>query len=101
MPNLAVMNDTVPVPAPDKLPAPIRMTGIGNSRIAIKANAEARSWFDQGLILPHDFWNYESAKAFQQSIRAILAAPCIIGPRSSRNFPQIAQAHKPSAPALS
>jgi len=45
------------------------MTGIGNSHIAIKATPEAQAWFDQGLSLLHDFWDYESAKAFEQSIR--------------------------------
>ncbi len=69
MPNMPAMDDMVPVPAPDKLPAPIKMTGIGNGHITIKANAEAQAWFDQGLNLLHDFWDYESAKAFEQSIR--------------------------------
>ena len=26
-------------------------------------------WFDQGLNLLHDFWDHESARAFEQSIR--------------------------------
>jgi tetratricopeptide (TPR) repeat protein len=63
------MDDTEPVPPPDQLPVPIRMTGIGNSHIAIKASPEAQAWFDQGLSLLHDFWDYESAKAFEQAIR--------------------------------
>jgi tetratricopeptide (TPR) repeat protein len=63
------MDDMKPVPPPDQLPAPIKMTGIGNSHITIKANAEAQEWFDQGLSLLHDFWDYESAKAFQEAIR--------------------------------
>jgi tetratricopeptide (TPR) repeat protein len=63
------MADMRPIPAPDQLPVPIRMTGIGNSHIAIKASPEAQAWFDQGLTLYHDFWDYESAKAFQQAIR--------------------------------
>jgi hypothetical protein len=54
---------------PEQLPVPIRMAGIGNSHITIKANAEAQTWFDQGLSLLHDFWDYESAKAFEQAIR--------------------------------
>jgi tetratricopeptide (TPR) repeat protein len=54
---------------PDQLPVPIRMSGIGNSHIAIKATPEAQAWFDQGLSLLHDFWDYESAKAFEQAIR--------------------------------
>jgi tetratricopeptide (TPR) repeat protein len=57
------------VPPPEQLPVPIRMTGIGNSHITIKANAEAQAWFDQGLSLMHDFWDYESAKAFEQAAR--------------------------------
>ena len=56
-------------PPPDQLPPPIRMTGIGNSHIAIKATPEAQAWFDQGLSLLHDFWDYESARAFEQGIR--------------------------------
>ena len=55
---------------PDQLPAPQRMTGIGNSHIAIKANGEAQAWFDQGLSLLHDFWDYESARAFEQAVRS-------------------------------
>jgi tetratricopeptide (TPR) repeat protein len=63
------MADMQPIPPPEKLPLPIRMTGIGNSHIAIKASPEAQAWFDQGLSLLHDFWDFESAKAFEQSIR--------------------------------
>jgi tetratricopeptide (TPR) repeat protein len=57
------------LPPPEQLPVPIRMTGIGNSHITIKATPEAQVWFDQGLTLLHDFWDYESAKAFEQAIR--------------------------------
>lgn len=63
------MADMRPIPPPEQLPAPIKMTGIGNSHIAIKATPEAQVWFDQGLSLLHDFWDYESARAFEQSIR--------------------------------
>jgi tetratricopeptide (TPR) repeat protein len=56
-------------PPPDQLPVPIHMTGIGNSHITIRATPEAQAWFDQGLSLLHDFWDYESAKAFEQAIR--------------------------------
>lgn len=58
-----------PVPPPEKLPIPVKMTGIGNSHITIKATPEAQAWFDQGLSLQHDFWDYEAAKAFEQAIR--------------------------------
>jgi tetratricopeptide (TPR) repeat protein len=57
------------IPAPDKLPPPIKMTGIGNSHITITATPEAQAWFDQGLNLLHDFWDYESERAFEQSVR--------------------------------
>jgi tetratricopeptide (TPR) repeat protein len=57
------------LPAPDKLPAPLKMTGLGNSHIAIKATPEAQFWFDQGLNEMHDFWDYESLRSFEQSVR--------------------------------
>jgi predicted Zn-dependent protease len=63
------MDGMQPVSPPEQLPVPIKMTGIGNSHITIKASPEAQAWFDQGLSLLHDFWDYESAKAFEQSIR--------------------------------
>jgi tetratricopeptide (TPR) repeat protein len=63
------MADMQPVPPPEQLPVPAKMTGIGNSHITIKATPEAQAWFDQGLSLLHDFWDYESAKAFEQAIR--------------------------------
>jgi len=63
------MTDMTPVAPPEQLPAPVKMTGIGNSHITIKASAEAQAWFDQGLSLLHDFWDYESVKAFEQAIR--------------------------------
>jgi len=71
MPGMA---DVQPVPPPEQLPIPIKMTGIGNSHIAIKASPEVQAWFDQGLSLLHDFWDYESAKAFEQAVR--LAPNC-------------------------
>lgn len=57
------------VPPPANLPPPLKMTGIGNSHLAITATPEAQIWFDQGLNLLHDFWDYESERAFEQSIR--------------------------------
>jgi tetratricopeptide (TPR) repeat protein len=63
------MDDMQSVDPPEKLPVPVKMTGIGNSHIQIKATPEAQAWFDQGLSLMHDFWDYEAAKAFQQGIR--------------------------------
>jgi tetratricopeptide (TPR) repeat protein len=58
------------IPAPEQLPPPLKMTGIGNSHLAITAAPEAQVWFDQGLNTLHDFWDYESARAFEQAIRA-------------------------------
>ncbi len=57
------------IPPPERLPAPVKMTGIGNSHVAITATPEAQAWFDQGLNLLHDFWDYESERAFEQAIR--------------------------------
>jgi tetratricopeptide (TPR) repeat protein len=57
------------VAPPETLPAPLKMDGIGNSHLKIKATPEAQAWFDQGLNLLHDFWDYESAKAFEQAVR--------------------------------
>ncbi len=55
---------------PGELPVPREMTGIGNVHMQITATPEAQMWFDQGLNLLHDFWDYESARAFEQSVRA-------------------------------
>ena len=63
------MADMQGVPPPEQLPVPLKMNGIGNSHIAIKATPEAQAWFDQGLSLLHDFWDYEATKAFEQAIR--------------------------------
>ena len=57
------------LPAPESLPVPIKMTGIGNSHLAITATPEAQAWFNQGLNLLHDFWDYESERAFEQGVR--------------------------------
>lgn len=64
------MADMKPMPRPDQLPPAVAMTGIGNSHIRITATPEAQAWFDQGLSLTHDFWDYEAARAFEQGIRA-------------------------------
>jgi tetratricopeptide (TPR) repeat protein len=61
------MQDEFP---PEMLPPPARLSGIGNAHMDITATAEAQMWFDQGLNLLHDFWDYESARAFQQGVRA-------------------------------
>src|ERR1700758_4457850 len=63
------MADMEMIPPPEQLPVPVKMDGIGNSHITIKATPEAQAWFDQGLSLLHDFWEYESQKAFEQAVR--------------------------------
>jgi tetratricopeptide (TPR) repeat protein len=69
MGSMAAMDGMHAIPPPEQLPVPVRMTGIGNSHMEIRANAETQAWFDQGLSLLHDFWDYESARAFEQGIR--------------------------------
>src|SRR5689334_6159813 len=54
---------------PEHLPAPRKLSGIGNAHIPITGSRDVQAWFDQGLNLYHDFWDYESARAFQQAIR--------------------------------
>jgi tetratricopeptide (TPR) repeat protein len=61
--------DTREALAPEKLPSPQKLSGIGNAHIRITATPEAQMWFDQGLNLLHDFWDYESLRAFEQSVR--------------------------------
>ena len=55
--------------APEQLPPPQKLAGIGNAHIRITATPEAQMWFDQGLNLLHDFWDYESIRAFEQGVR--------------------------------
>jgi hypothetical protein len=61
------MQDEIP---PEKLPPPVHIAGIGNAHLQITATREAQIWFDQGLNLLHDYWDYESARAFEQAVRA-------------------------------
>ncbi|HEX2918492.1 MAG TPA: hypothetical protein VHN81_08215 [Edaphobacter sp.] len=56
--------------SPEALPPAVKMTGIGNSSMTITTtSAEAQGWFNQGLNLLHDFWDYEAARAFEQAVR--------------------------------
>jgi tetratricopeptide (TPR) repeat protein len=64
--DMGAMKEIAP---PEKLPVPLKMAGIGNSHLAITGTPEAQMWFDQGLNLLHDFWDYESERAFEQGIR--------------------------------
>jgi tetratricopeptide (TPR) repeat protein len=67
--DMAHMGEKKEIPPPEKLPAPLHMTGLGNSHLTITATPEAQVWFDQGLNLVHDFWDYEAARAFEQAVR--------------------------------
>ena len=63
------MMETKDETPPDQLPVPQKLSGIGNVSIKITATPEAQMWFNQGLNLLHDFWEYESARAFEQGVR--------------------------------
>jgi tetratricopeptide (TPR) repeat protein len=81
------MGDTKEIPPPSALPAPLHLTGIGNSQLLITATPEAQVWFTQGLNLLHDFWDYESARAFEQAIRSDPnCAMCYWGLYQTANF---------------
>ena len=65
-----LMDQEIPAVNPQDLPAPEHMTGLGNVHFQITTSKpEAQAWFDQGLNELHDFWDYESARAFEQSVR--------------------------------
>jgi len=67
MPGMHGSTEAAP---PEKLPPPVVIAGLGNSFMAITAaRPEAQQWFTQGLNAYHDFWDYESARAFEQAIR--------------------------------
>ncbi len=56
--------------APKDLPPPQKLTGIGNLHFPISSkNPETQQWFDQGINLVYDFWDYEADRAFEQAIR--------------------------------
>ena len=55
---------------PSSLPAPEHMAGIGNLQFAISSpNKETQAWFNQGINLIFDFWDYEAQRAFEQAVR--------------------------------
>lgn len=46
------------------------MTGIGGSKMKIETKSEkAQQYFNQGLNLLHDFWDFEAYRAFKEAIR--------------------------------
>ena len=62
--------DTGKVVPPAQLPVPEHLIGIGNVNFPISGNEESQAWFEQGINLFYDFWDYEASRAFEQSIRA-------------------------------
>jgi tetratricopeptide (TPR) repeat protein len=67
MPGHAMgVRDQIP---PQTLPVPEKLSGIGNVSLKITGTPAAQMWFNQGLNLLHDFWEYESARAFEQGVR--------------------------------
>ena len=70
MPACHSMPANTDVVAPEKLPPPQKLTGIGNLHFPISSkNPETQAWFDQGINLVFDFWDYEANRAFEQAIR--------------------------------
>src|SRR5579859_3196497 len=70
MPACHQMPSNADVLAPEKLPPPQKLTGIGNLHFPISSkNPETQMWFDQGINLVFDFWDYEANRAFEQAIR--------------------------------
>jgi hypothetical protein len=70
MPACHAMPSNADVVAPEKLPPPQKLTGIGNLHFPISSkNPETQAWFDQGINLVFDFWDYEANRAFEQAIR--------------------------------
>jgi tetratricopeptide (TPR) repeat protein len=49
--------------------APPLLDGLGDHQMPITASAEARPYFDQGLMLVYGFDHHEAASAFQEAIR--------------------------------
>ncbi len=70
MPVCHTMPSPTEITAPEKLPPPQKLTGIGNLHFPISSNnPETQAWFDQGINLVFDFWDYEANRAFEQAIR--------------------------------
>ena len=72
-------NHTMPAPENRKasvLPPPQLMQGIGNSHLKITTRSDsAQKYFDQGLSLIHDFWDFEALRAFEYAARLDSTAP--------------------------
>ncbi len=52
------------------LPAPKLMAGIGGSKMKIETKSQkTQAYFNQGLSMLHDFWDFEAYRAFKEAIR--------------------------------
>ena len=52
------------------LPAPKLMKNIGASNMKIETKSDScQKYFNQGLNLLHDFWDFETYRAFKEAIR--------------------------------
>lgn len=52
------------------LPAPKIMNGIGNSDMKIESKSDiTKAYFNQGISLLHDFWDFEAYRAFKEAIK--------------------------------
>lgn len=52
------------------LPAPKLMKGIGASNMKIQTKSDScQKYFNQGLNLLHDFWDFEAYRAFKEAVR--------------------------------
>ena len=70
MPACHAMSSPTQSVAPADLPAAKKLSGVGNLHFAISShNPETQAWFDQGMNLVFDFWDYEANRAFEQAIR--------------------------------
>ena len=56
--------ETRPEVAPEDLPPPQKLIGIGNAHIRITATSEAQKWFDQGLNLLHALFYFSIGDVF-------------------------------------
>jgi tetratricopeptide (TPR) repeat protein len=57
------------------LPPPKIMDGVGNSKMTIQTKSDkTQQYFNQGLSLLHDFWDFEAYRAFKEAIRNDTAA---------------------------
>lgn len=53
-----------------ELAPPPLMQGIGNANLKITTNSDAaQAYFNQGLRLLHDFWDFEAYRAFKEAAR--------------------------------